>query len=67
MNTKTMLASFLLPLALGASAELSPTVWADIPDVDPSGLVDDGRQAEGQPKGVMCVPGMMEESASGNR
>ena len=35
MNTKTMLASFLLPLALGASAELSPTVWADIPDVAP--------------------------------
>ena len=33
MNTKIMLASFLLPLALGASAELSPTVWADIPDV----------------------------------
>ena len=34
-------------------------------EVDPSGLVDDGRQAEGQPKGVMCVPGMMDESAFG--
>ena len=34
-------------------------------EVDPAGLVEDGRQAEGQPKGVMCVPGLMEESAFG--